>query len=786
MFQNFSGQKLCGKCFKGKNLSNANFNGADIRGVNFTNSILKEVNLGNTNSGLELKQIFILFVCSLLLVALAALISGTAGILIFIDWRSKHINTPTIISNIIILVSLSSFLVMTLWKNFLYGFLIGMLVIIPSLLVGLALTGEISTKMNGAFIRGTEVLFLIASSLAAIALAHNVIIVTTSSVSIAIFASFIVAVVSSSTLVIKISTPTTAIIAILGSYIGWQASIGTENFTWIQKIAVFIAGIGGTSFYGADLTDANFTNANLKNTDFRGAILNRTLFYKAKLLERVLPGKTYLQNVQIRQLVVTKQGQEKNFDRQNLRGVNLQGAYLADASFVGVDLSEANLQDADLSRTNLKQTQLDATNFTGATLTGAFIEDWGITSQTKFKGARCEYVYMRSPTKLNPDPLRKPDNREEVFKDGDFADFIQPIFDTLDLYHNQGVDPRAIAIAFKQLAENNPEAKMRIVGMEVKGEDKFLLRAKTVATANKSELSGEYFDTYNQVKALPEQEIKLLLSEKDHQINRLENMVMTALERPSFYAQTYQNQGDTIMPEGSKKESNFSLQNTQFGGGLVNADTVNAEQIGGDITNHGQDQNLAQTQSNSSVVKTILILAANPKATSALRLDEEIREIDAGLQRAKKRELFDLKQRWAVRVQEVYQSLLDFKPQIVHFSGHGTGDNGLALEDEAGNVRLVDTVALAKLFELFASNVECVVLNACYSEVQAIAIAQHIPYVIGMNKAIGDLAAIKFSTGFYSALGTGESVEFAYKLGCNVIQLDGIPEHLTPILKKRQ
>lgn len=168
-----------------------------------------------------------------------------------------------------------------------------------------------------------------------------------------------------------------------------------------------------------------------------------------------------------------------------------------------------------------------------------------------------------------------------------------------------------------------------------------------------------------------------------------------------------------------------------------------------------------------------------------MRLDEEVREIDAGLQRAKKRELFDLKQRWAVRVQDVYQSLLDFKPQIVHFSGHGAGDDGLTLEDETGKVRLVSTEALARLFELFVTDVECVVLNACYSEIQAMAIAQHIPYVIGMNKEIGNKAAIKFATGFYSALGAGESVEFAYKLGCNVIQLDGIPENLTPVLKKK-
>ncbi|WP_339381448.1 CHAT domain-containing protein, partial [Brasilonema bromeliae] len=236
------------------------------------------------------------------------------------------------------------------------------------------------------------------------------------------------------------------------------------------------------------------------------------------------------------------------------------------------------------------------------------------------------------------------------------------------------------------------------------------------------------------------------------------------------------------MPETPKKQSNFNLQGAQFAGGFVNADSVNAHQIGGDITNYNQ---VARTEANNSALKTILILAANPKNSLPLRLDEEVREIEAGLQRAKKRELFDLKQRWAVRVQEVYQSLLDFKPQIVHFSGHGTGDHGLALEDETGNVRLVDTQALAGLFELFASHIECVVLNACYSEVQAQAIVKHIPYVIGMNKQIGDQAAIKFATAFYNVLGAGESIEFAYNLGCNVIQLEGIPEYLTPVLKKK-
>jgi hypothetical protein len=185
------------------------------------------------------------------------------------------------------------------------------------------------------------------------------------------------------------------------------------------------------------------------------------------------------------------------------------------------------------------------------------------------------------------------------------------------------------------------------------------------------------------------------------------------------------------------------------------------------------------------MVQTILILAANPQGTKPLRLDEEVREIDAGLQRAKQRDQFVLEQKWAVRPRDIQRAMLDINPQIVHFSGHGTGDEGLVFEDETGQAKLVDGEALAGLFDLFADQVECVVLNGCYSEVQALAIAQHINYVIGMKKAIGDRSAIEFAVGFYDALGAGKSVEFAYKFGCAAIRLAGIPEQLTPIFKKK-
>ena len=182
--------------------------------------------------------------------------------------------------------------------------------------------------------------------------------------------------------------------------------------------------------------------------------------------------------------------------------------------------------------------------------------------------------------------------------------------------------------------------------------------------------------------------------------------------------------------------------------------------------------------------RKILILAANPKNTTPLRLDEEVREIDEGLKRAKKREQFSLEQRWAVRSRDVYRAMLDTSPTYVHFCGHSTESQGLAFEDDLGQIQLENADSLAALFEVFAENgIECVILNACYSESQAKAIGQHVSYVIGMSNEISDKSSILFAVAFYDALGAGESVEFAYKLGCS--QLIRTGENHIPILKKK-
>ena len=187
-----------------------------------------------------------------------------------------------------------------------------------------------------------------------------------------------------------------------------------------------------------------------------------------------------------------------------------------------------------------------------------------------------------------------------------------------------------------------------------------------------------------------------------------------------------------------------------------------------------------------TTVKKILILSANPKDTNTLRLGEEVREIQAALKRANNRSLFEIVISEAIRVDDLRRAVLDHQPEIVHFSGHGEGTQGLALENNLGQTQLVSTQALASLFKLFQEDVECVLLNACYSEAQALAIHQHIDCVIGMSQAIGDQAAIKFAVGFYDALGAGKPYDVCFELGRASIDLEGIAESETPVIKFRR
>ncbi|ABW33415.1 NB-ARC domain-containing protein [Acaryochloris marina] len=189
------------------------------------------------------------------------------------------------------------------------------------------------------------------------------------------------------------------------------------------------------------------------------------------------------------------------------------------------------------------------------------------------------------------------------------------------------------------------------------------------------------------------------------------------------------------------------------------------------------------TSQNPPEQQTILFLASNPDGLR--QAAQELRDIEDGIQRSKHRKQFKLKSSLAVRVRDIQRALLDETPQIIHFAGSGKREAGLVFEDQAGNSQLVTGAALAGLFALFAEDIHCVILNGCYTQAQAQAIAQHIDYVVGMQQAISNEAALAFAVGFYDALGAGRDIEFAFKLGFSAIQIEGFPESHTPVLVQK-
>jgi len=190
----------------------------------------------------------------------------------------------------------------------------------------------------------------------------------------------------------------------------------------------------------------------------------------------------------------------------------------------------------------------------------------------------------------------------------------------------------------------------------------------------------------------------------------------------------------------------------------------------------------------------ILVVAANPLGSSPLKLDHEVKTIQAALKRSRKRDNFLVEYQLAATPSELRRALLDFEPHVLHFSGHGAGEQGLLfVSDESAaaiyrsdsgevevrshsvdtnEIRFVPAQPLANLLQLCDEHLECVVLNACYSDVQGNAIANSVPITIGMRDVVADNVAIKFSQGFYDAIGAGKSYEKAFEWGKVAIEFD--------------
>ena len=189
---------------------------------------------------------------------------------------------------------------------------------------------------------------------------------------------------------------------------------------------------------------------------------------------------------------------------------------------------------------------------------------------------------------------------------------------------------------------------------------------------------------------------------------------------------------------------------------------------------------------------TILFMAANPAGTDARALAEQARAIQAELERAGHRDRFAFETRWAAQPLDLLREMVKLKPTVVHFCGGrgvecpGAGPTtGVYFQGTDGRAQLVSGEALARAFDSVGS-VKLVVLDACYSEHYADAVAAHIDCVVGMVGGTVDQAATSFAIGLYGGIGEGESVAAAFKQGCAAIGMTGAGDPGQPQLRVRQ
>ena len=165
----------------------------------------------------------------------------------------------------------------------------------------------------------------------------------------------------------------------------------------------------------------------------------------------------------------------------------------------------------------------------------------------------------------------------------------------------------------------------------------------------------------------------------------------------------------------------------------------------------------------------ILFLAANPDNAPKLQLEREYIEIRKIFRHHQDK--FALTEEFDVTLASFFEAIYVQKPKIVHFSGLSeTGEHpSLIFNRKNGTYQCVSFEYLAATFKLFSDYVECVFINAAFSDTFAKVVSRFIPNVIGIKEMIDDKEAITFASGFYTALSFDKNYPNAFRKATDLL-----------------
>ena len=136
--------------------------------------------------------------------------------------------------------------------------------------------------------------------------------------------------------------------------------------------------------------------------------------------------------------------------------------------------------------------------------------------------------------------------------------------------------------------------------------------------------------------------------------------------------------------------------------------------------------------------------------------------------------------------QQALRAALQQGCDVLHFTGHGTAEGHLLLEDDYGLAQLMDAGRFLRLLPTDRAHRPClVVLSACHSGTVGAALRKAgVDHVVAVDRAtpIPDRAATAYAAAFYRALARGGRLDHAHRDGQNAAGLDRYTGDRSPLI----
>ena len=616
--RNFQHVNLRGQSFRKANLADADFSYADIRGANFAEANLTGTKFIKAKAGLQKRWAIGLIIYAFLATSILALFKVFVGFYIA-DIFSKSGIEYTVGGGL-------AFIILGLCYRFLFrqGISSGgtvALYVLLCVVLGVALPIALPIQLPVILPEPLPIEIYVLLSLVismtfyvAFSLTLYLVLYLIIPVGIVVVPSALMCIVlpvrlnensSLTPIGIAIAITYSLITLVLNMYLAYRTHQGDERDVWVRGVSIAVASTGGTKFYNANLTEANFSQAIVKNTNFRNAILTRTNFHQAKKLDFTRAENTILAATSVRKLLVDGNGAKQDYTNTNLRGANLDGANLEAAILKNADLSEASLVNANLQAANLTEVQAVGTNFTQARLTGACLEAWNIDSTTKLKEIDCLWVYLAEKERENSNQWGERRPSSGNFQPGEFTKLFTEILDTVDLIFENGVDWKAFVTAFDKVRIENEDLDLTIRSIENLDDGMTVIKVNVPPDADKEKIHSTFKQNYQHQLQEVEEKYKAMLAAKDEKIISIYREKSS--EMYNIAGLLASNQPNFNIDNKAMNNSEDNSQNISVGGNFnIDADNsvVNLRDISGKVSN--TIQQLPETTSDTPGIKELL------------------------------------------------------------------------------------------------------------------------------------------------------------------------------------